>query len=515
MRFADVAEAWEQVGATRARSAKTATLAAVLRRLAHDELAAGTAMLAGEPRQGRIGVGWGTLRHVSVAPATDPTLTVADVDRRITELADVAGAGSQSRRHDLLRDLYGLATDTEQSFLTGLLLGNLRQGALEGVVMAAVADAAEVPLDAVRRAAMLTGDLTRAAVTAMTRGVDGLAAIGLEVGRAVQPMLAQSAADVTEALGRTGPAVVETKLDGMRIQAHRDGDDVRVVTRSLRDVTRELPEVVTAVRALDVDRVVLDGEALAFTTDGRPLAFQDTMQSPGGMRPYFFDVLHVDGRDLVDEPLDDRLAVLERIVPASQQVDRVVTDDPAAAHDHLVASLQAGHEGIVVKARSSTYEAGRRGAGWVKVKVAHTLDLVVLAVEWGSGRRKGWLSNLHLGALDDETGDFVMLGKTFKGMTDELLAWQTDALLAREVSRTDHVVHVHPELVVEIAFDGVQRSTRYPGGMALRFARVKRYRPDKRPDQADTLATVRAIHEGRLTPDPTPPPTADGVDRSN
>ena len=506
MLLADIAAAWEQVGATRSRTTKTARLSEVLRALPADELVAGTAMLSGEPHQGRIGVGYRTVGDIEVPPADEATLTVADVDARIDELAEVSGSGSQARRRALLEDLWGRATATEQSFLTGLLLGNLRQGALEGVVMAAVADAAEVDLEDVRRAAMLTGDLTHAAVLAMRDGRVGLAAVGLEVGRPIQPMLAQSAADVAEALERTGPAVVETKLDGMRIQVHRSGDEVRVVTRSLRDVTGDLPDVVAVARSLDVEQVVLDGEALAFTPEGRPLAFQDTMQSvgDGGMQPWFFDVLHVDGRDLLDLPLHERLAVLDTVVPAAHRVDRVATAEAEPAHDHLVAALAAGHEGVVVKSRDAAYEAGRRGAAWVKVKVAHTLDLVVLAVEWGSGRRRGWLSNLHLGALDAESGEFVMLGKTFKGLTDELLAWQTEQLLARETHRDGHVVHVRPELVVEIAFDGVQRSTRYPGGVALRFARVKRYRPDKLPEQADTLQTVRDIHAGRVVP--TPPP---------
>ena len=504
MQLADIAQAWEQVGATRSRSTKTARLAEVLGRLAPDELAAGAAMLAGEPRQGRIGIGGRTVGALDVAAASRPTLSVSDVDRRLDELAGVSGAGSQGRRRELLADLWARATASEQSFLAGLLLGNLRQGALEGVVMAAVADAAGVDLEAVRRAAMLTGDLTRAAVLAMQQGAAGLAGVGLEVGRAVQPMLAQSAADVVEALHRTGPAVVETKLDGMRIQVHRSGEDVRVVTRSLRDVTGDLPDVVAVARDLDVEQVVLDGEALAFTAEGRPLAFQDTMQSVGGggMQPWFFDVLHVDGHDLLDLPLDERLDVLDRVVPAAHRVDRVATDDPAVASEHLASALGAGHEGVVVKSRDAPYEAGRRGAAWVKVKVAHTLDLVVLAVEWGSGRRQGWLSNLHLGAYDPDTNTHVMLGKTFKGLTDELLAWQTEQLLAREVSRSGHVVHVRPELVVEVAFDGVQRSTRYPGGVALRFARVKRYRPDKLPEQADTIETVRDIHEGRRAPVP-------------
>lgn len=505
MLLAEITEAWERVGATRARSAKVALLAEVLRRLEPAERSAGTAMLSGGARQGRIGVGWRTVADLDVAPASEPSLTILDVDAALSAIADITGVGSQTQRRRRLDAVFARATSTEQAFLRGLLLGNLRQGALEGVVAAAVADAAAVGLHQVRRATMLTGDLTAAAVLAMEGGAEGLDAVRLEVGRPVQPMLAQSAPDVTEALGRTGPAAVETKLDGMRIQVHRRGDEVVVVTRSLRDVTPELPDVVEVARSLPVGSVILDGEALAFAPDGRPLAFQDTMQAASGMQPFLFDVLHVDGRDLLDEPLAARLEVLDGLVPVGHRVPRVLTDEVTAAHDHLVASLAAGHEGVVVKSLASPYEAGRRGAGWVKVKVAHTLDLVVLAVEWGSGRRHGWLSNLHLGALDPMSGAFVMLGKTFKGLTDELLAWQTEQLLARATRREGNVVHVRPELVVEIAFDGVQRSTRYPGGMALRFARVKRYRPDKEATQADTIDTVRAIHEGVRTPRPAPP----------
>lgn len=500
--LAAIADAWAEVGATRSRRTKTAVLAAVLRDLDADELAAGTAMLAGEPRQGRIGVGWRTVGAVDVPPADVASLTVLDVDRALDEIAGMSGAGSQAARRAALEDLFARATAAEQEHLRGLLLGNLRQGALEGVVVAAVAEAAEVDVDAVRRAAMLTGDVTVAAVTAMTAGLDGLAAFRLTLFRPVQPMLAQSAPDVPAAVERTGNARVETKLDGMRIQVHRDGDRVEVYTRGLRRVTDGLPAVVAATRALDVQQVILDGEALALDGSGRPLPFQESMQSTGDaeMTPWFFDILHADGEDLIDQPLHARTAVLERVVPADLRVGVTTTEDPEAGTDHLRRALAAGHEGVVVKALDAPYEAGRRGASWVKVKVAHTLDLVVLAVEWGSGRRQGWLSNIHLGALDEETGEFVMLGKTFKGMTDELLAWQTEQFLAREVSRDGHVVHVRPELVVEIAIDGVQASRRYPGGVALRFARVKGYRDDKRPDEVDTLQTVQAIHRGEITP---------------
>ncbi len=502
MRLARIADAWAEVGATRSRRTKVAVLAAVLRDLEPDELAAGTAMLAGEPRQGRIGVGWRTVGAVEVPPADEPTLAVLDVDAAFDEIAAMAGAGSQAARRTALDALFARATAAEQGHLRGLLLGNLRQGALEGVVLAAVAEAADVDVDVVRRAAMLTGDLTVAAVTAMTAGADGLAAFRLTLFRPVQPMLAQSAPDVPAALERTGRSRVETKLDGMRIQVHRDGDRVEVWTRSLRRVTDGLPAVVAATRALDVGQVILDGEALALDGSGRPLPFQESMQSTGehDMTPWFFDVLHVDGDDLIDEPLHVRAAALERLVPVELRVGVTTTDDPDTGTDHLRTALAAGHEGVVVKALDAPYEAGRRGASWVKVKVAHTLDLVVLAVEWGLGRRQGWLSNLHLGARDPDSGGFVMLGKTFKGMTDDLLAWQTEQLLAREVSRDGHVVHVRPELVVEIAFDGVQASRRYPGGVALRFARVKGYRDDKSADEADTIDMVRAIHRGEVTP---------------
>lgn len=511
MLLAEIAEAWERVGSTRSRSAKTSHLAAVLERLPPDEIATGTAMLAGEPRQGRVGIGWRTVADLDVAPADVASLTLQEVDATLDAVQSESGPGSQGRRHELLEDLLGRATTSEQAFLRGLLLGELRQGALEGAVLAAVAEAADLPVAGVRRAAMLTGDATSAAVLAMTEGLAGIEAVRLEVGRPVQPMLAQSAPDVEAALERTGPAAVETKLDGMRIQVHRDGDRVTVVTRSLREVTEDLPAVVAAARRLPADRLVLDGEALAFDERGRPEAFQDSMQSVGGdsLQPWFFDLLHVDGDDLLDQPLDRRLAALDALVPAELRVTRTVTDDSRQAHEHLVSSLEAGHEGVVVKSLAAPYEAGSRGASWVKVKVAHTLDLVVLAAEWGSGRRRGWLSNLHLGALDPESGEPVMLGKTFKGLTDDLLTWQTAAFLERETRRDGHVVHVRPDLVVEVAFDGVQRSTRYPAGMALRFARVRRYRPDKAPAQADTLETVRAIHRGDLTPRVPPPGDAE------
>jgi DNA ligase-1 len=404
------------------------------------------------------------------------------------------------------------ATEPEQSFFRRMLTGELRQGALEGVMNDAISKASGVPITAVRRAAMLSGDLARTACIALDGGLDALEAITLEVGRPVLPMLASSSPDVATAIADVGLASVEWKLDGARIQVHRDGDDVGLFTRNLNDVTARLPAIVDGVRRMSARAFVLDGEAIGFTTlpgdDGasdqeRPGVFQDTMSSFGrqdgvagaSLGARFFDVLHVDGRDLLDEPLTDRLAVLDEIV-GSLAIPRLVTDDVSAAQAFADDALARGHEGVMVKAAGSTYDAGRRGSSWRKVKPVRTLDLVVLAVEWGSGRRQGWLSNLHLGARDEVSGGFVMVGKTFKGLTDALLTWQTEQLLARKVAERGHVVEVRPDLVVEIALDGVQRSTRYAGGVALRFARVKRYREDKTPAEADTITTVRAMLPG-------------------
>jgi DNA ligase-1 len=380
--------------------------------------------------------------------------------------------------------------------------GELRQGAQASLVADAVALAADVPATDLRRALMLRGDLRAVSVVALTEGAAGLAEIGLVVGRPVAPMLASPAASIEDALGQFSPASVEWKLDGARLQVHRDREMVALFTRSLDDVTARMPEVVDAVRALPVRALVADAEAILLRGDGRPAPFQETASAfargqSSTLVALLFDLLHLDGEDLLDRPLADRRALLERIA-GDAVVPRLVTDDLEAATAFYDDALARGHEGVMVKSLDAPYEAGRRGSAWLKVKRTHTLDLVVLAVEWGSGRRRGLLSNLHLGARDEATGSFVMLGKTFKGLTDALLAWQTEQLLARETHREGHVVHVRPELVVEIAFDGVQASPRYPAGMALRFARVKGYRPDKRPDQADTIETVRAIFEGRF-----------------
>jgi DNA ligase-1 len=506
--LADVAAASAEVGSTSSRLGKIARLAELLRAAGPDDVAIVVSWLSGELPQRQIGVGWASLRALPAA-AAEPSLTVGGVDAAFTEIKAVSGAGSQGRRAALLADLFGAATEPEQMFLRRLLGGELRQGALIGVMADAVARAADVPAADVRRAAMLGGDLAEVAADALAGGAGALAAHRLVDGRPVGPMLAQTAASVDEALGKLGgEAVYEAKLDGARVQIHRTGDDVSIYTRSLDDVTARLPEVVEATLALPVSTLIADGEAIALRPDGRPHKFQVTASRFGRsvdigaarnaqqLSVFYFDLLHVDGNDLLDAPLAERAAVLTELIPAGQRVDRLVTDDADAAQQFLDITLAAGHEGVMAKALNAPYEAGRRGASWLKVKPVHTLDLVVLAIEWGSGRRTGKLSNIHLGARDPETGGFVMLGKTFKGMTDAMLEWQTRRFLELADGPTDgYVVKVRPEQVVEIAFDGVQGSTRYPGGMALRFARVVRYRDDKRPDEADTIDTVRAFYE--------------------
>ncbi len=502
----DVARASAEVAETSSRLAKTARLTECLAGARPEEVRLAVAYLSGLVPQGTIGVGWAGLRELP-QPAAAPTLELPEVDAALSAIATTTGVGSQSRRRDALADLFGRATVGEQSFLRNLLLGELRQGALEGVMTDVVARTAGIALADVRRALMVSGDLPAVAEAAFAGGPDALSAFRLTVLRPVQPMLAQTADDVHAALDRIRPASVEWKLDGARIQAHRLGDDVRLYTRNLADITERAPEIVAAVRELPVEAVILDGEAIALREDGRPLPFQVTMSRFGTrtdverqrtdvpLSPFFFDCLHLDGADLVDRPASERVAMLDGLLPEAMHVPRAKVAEAGEAQSFLDDALARGHEGVMVKSLDAPYEAGRRGAGWLKVKVAHTLDLVVLAAEWGSGRRQGKLSNLHLGARGPD-GGFVMLGKTFKGLTDELLAWQTERLLELETGREGRVVHVRPELVVEIAFDGVQTSSRYPGGVALRFARVKGYRPDKRAEEADPIDTVRAIHEG-------------------
>jgi DNA ligase-1 len=500
--LAELVATTEQLRSTRARSAKVAALADLLRRLPPEERLPATALLIGEPRQGKVGIGWATVAEAGegVVPAAEPSLTVTDVDAALDAVAVLAGPGSGGARVAMVRSLFVRATEAEAELVTRLLLGDLRQGALEGIMADAVARAAEVPVALVRRAAMLAGDLPAVAELALAGGEEALAAIGLRVLTPVQPMLAATAASVAEAVAACGRSSVEWKLDGARVQAHRAGDDVRLFTRNLNDVTARLPGIVGVLRSLPVRSVVLDGEVL--WGEERPAAFQDTMRrfsnhraGGDGLGVWFFDVLHVDGDDLLDQPLEARLDVLERVA-APWRIPGTLTADPDEATAVLDDALAHGHEGVVVKGASSAYEAGRRGSAWRKVKPVRTLDLVVLAAEWGHGRRQGWLSNLHLGARDPE-GGFVMVGKTFKGLTDELLTWQTEQLLAREAGRSGIVVEVRPELVVEIALDGVQASPRYPGGVALRFARVRRYRDDKGPDEADLIADVQALLPGR------------------
>jgi DNA ligase-1 len=500
----DLVRASAELTATASRTAKTQIVADVLRAAGPDDVEVVASYLAGAPRQRRTGLGWRGL-EVLPAPATQPTLEVADVDALLERISATAGTGSRSVRAGLVDELFGRATAEEQQFLRALVFENLRQGAQDSVLLDGVAKAAGVPAAAVRRAAMFNPSSGEVARAALTGGRGALDAFGLVPGRPVRPMLAASAPDVAAALAKmAGPCLVDRKLDGIRVQVHRVGDEVRVYTRSLDDVTDRLPEVVAAARALAVETVVLDGEVIALRPDGRPRPFQETASRTGSstdvsvresvpLTSYFFDVLHLDGRDLLDEPASERLAALTATVPEQHQVPRVVTASVEEAQAFFDETIDLGHEGVVVKSLAAPYEAGRRGSGWVKVKPRHTFDLVVLAVEWGSGRRQGKLSNIHLGAADPATGGFVMLGKTFKGMTDEMLDWQTKRFLALETHRSAHVVHLRPEQVVEVAIDGVQRSSRYAGGIALRFARVLRYRDDKPVEEIDTVETVRRL----------------------
>ena len=503
MRLADVVATSQAVAATSSRSAKVAAIAGLLAGAAPEDARSVVCALSGAPRQGRIGVGWRTLAATQPPPADEPTLTVADLDATLDAVAALTGPGSTAARSHRLSELLGRATRAEQAFLTQLLTGGIRQGALEGVVTDAVAKANGVPLAVVRRAAMLAGDLGVVAAAAAEGGEAALAAFVLSVGRPVLPMLAASSEDVASAVGCFERSSVEWKLDGARVQAHLDGDSVGLFTRNLNDVTARLPGIAEVVRSLPVRSVVLDGEVVGLGDAERPDAFQETMSrfgrddgAGGSLVVRFFDCIHADGRDLLDTPLEHRLDVLAAVA-GPYRVPGIRTTDPAEAAAFAERALAAGHEGVMVKDLSSPYEAGRRGSSWRKVKPVRTLDLVVLAAEWGHGRRQAWLSNLHLGARDCDA--FVMVGKTFKGLTDDLLRWQTAAFLERAIDRDGIVVHVRPELVVEIAVDGAQRSTRYAGGVALRFARVKRYRPDKSPQDADGIDAVRALLHGAAT----------------
>jgi DNA ligase 1 len=520
--FADIVDASSRLSATSSRTAKRDIISALLISLDSDEVTAVVAMLSGEIRQGRIGVGWAAmygaempspLPAASSAPGLTEleqpqnALTVLAIDHAFDTIAATTGEGSVALRSAVIEDIFARSTPAEVAFLRALLTGGVRQGALDGVMADGVAAAAKVPAATVRRAAMLNGSLPMTARIALAEGEAALNSIGLQVLRGVQPMLAATSASVADAVAELGRCSVEWKLDGARIQVHRSGESVQVFTRNLNEVGHRLPDVVAAALALQCESVVLDGEALMVDSTGRPRPFQDTMSRFGQesdeqlagkpdirLRPFFFDIMHLDGRDHLETPLGERLRILEDLV-STQRIPGIITDDPVAAQAILDDAMERGHEGVMVKAVDSLYEAGRRGKAWRKVKPVKTLDLVVLAAEWGHGRRTGTLSNLHLGAVGPG-GSFVMVGKTFKGLTDALLAWQTEEFLAREIRRTGITVWVRPELVVEIAVDGVQRSSRYPGGVALRFARVKGYRPDRDAATADTIETVQALLPG-------------------
>ena len=502
MRLSELVAVVGQVRATPKKTEKVGFLAAALRRTTQRESELAALYLTGSLPQGKIGVGWSVIRRaMDESPPSGEPLTLVDVDAALATLAEVEGAGSTERKVTELARLYARATADERRFLSQLLLGEIRQGALEGLVIDAIANAAELPLSDVRHAAMFAGSVGEVARVALEEGATGLAQFGLQLFIPVAPMLASSVEDVEEALDRLEHAGMEYKLDGARIQVHKGGNDVRIFTRQLQEVTERLPDVLQWARQLPVREAVLDGEALALRPDGRPQPFQTTMRRLGRVKevetlarqiplsPFMFDVLYVDGQSLLPAPYEDRMKTLSAIA-SSAAVPRLVSADPEEIRRFFTQALAAGHEGVMAKSLHAPYRAGQRGFHWLKLKAATTLDLVVLAAEWGNGRRDGWLSNLHLGARDPASGQFVMLGKTFKGLTDEMLRWQTEKLLALETHRDGNVIYVHPAMVLEIAFSDIQQSPRYPAGLALRFARVKRYRPDKSADQADTIQTV-------------------------
>jgi ATP-dependent DNA ligase I len=514
MKLEALATVSDAVAATRSRTEKVRLLGAVLRELGPDERVTGVAWLAGLLVGGPLGLGPAAVHELrGLTPARDATLTIAAARERLDALRAIKGTGSAARRQAALADIFGIATSREQSFLARLLVGELRQGALEGVMADAIAAAAQLPPAEVRRAIMLAGAIAPVAEAALSAGRAGLGRFRLELYEPVSPMLASPTDDVASALASLPRAALEYKLDGARAQIHKGPAGTRLYSRTGRDVTASLPEIAAAIDVLPARSLVLDAEVIALEADGRPRPFQDTMRRFGRrldvataqaelpLSVFCFDCLHFDGEDLLDQPAELRFEKLGAAVPAALIVPRIVTPDIGAAETFLRAALDAGHEGLMAKDLGSAYEAGSRGSSWLKIKVAHTLDLVVLAAEWGNGRRHGWLSNLHLGARDPETGDFVMLGKTFKGLTDELLAWQTEQLQGLATgTEAGYIVHVRPELVVEIAFNELQASRRYPGGLALRFARVVRYRPDKTAADADTIDTVRAIAAGQRAP---------------
>jgi DNA ligase-1 len=513
MLFANVVETSGQVAATSGRLAKIELLADLLKQLRAEEIDIVVSFLSGTARQGSTGLGFAAVRDSKAAPATTATLEVLEVDRFLDSLADAKGRGSEQRKRTGLQSLMALATGTEQQFLKELLLGGLRQGALEGLMFEALAKASGVGPDRIRRAAMMAGDTARVARSLLESGEASLDAWSLQLFQPVRPMLAEPTPDVETALEEMGEAALEYKLDGARIQVHKSGDEVRIYTRALNDVTSSAPEVVESVRALPARELILDGEVVSFAPDGRPQPFQITMRRFGRkmdlerlraelpLTAVWFDILYCDGQPLIDHPQSERFARLRSLSPSEHLVPHTTTSSPVTAAAFLRASLDSGHEGIMAKATGSPYVAGARGQSWLKIKKAHTLDLVILAAEWGSGRRKGWLSNLHLGARDTSTGGFAMLGKTFKGMTDEMLRWQTEQLRSLESSRDIYTVFVEPKIVVEIAYSDIQTSPRYASGFALRFARVKRYRTDKTAAEADTLETVKQLAAFKPAPE--------------
>ena len=505
MLLATVVETSRRIAETTKRLEKIDLLVRLLKQLRPDETEIAVAYLSGSTRQGRIGVGYGALRDASATPAESPSLELVEIDRAFESLMATQGPGSVQRRSDLLRGLMARSTEVEQQFLGRLLIGELRQGALEGIMLDALARASGLPLERVRRAVMVAGNTAAVAAALLEKGEAGLSQYNVQLLRPVQPMLAQTAEDVAGALEELGEAALEWKLDGARVQVHRSGDDIVVFSRSLNNVTAAVPEIVEAVRALPSKDLILDGEVISLLPDGRPQPFQVTMRRFGRkmdvdrmrgelpLTPFWFDLLHLNGGHLLDEPQARRFAALRELAPAQSIVPNTVVSNAAQGDEFLREALDRGHEGIMAKAIDAPYAAGGRGQSWLKVKQARTLDLVILAAEWGHGRRQGTLSNLHLGARDTEKGGFAMLGKTFKGLTDEMLAWQTKELLKHEIGRDNYTVYVEPKVVVEIAFNEIQISSRYKSGLALRFARVKRYRSDKSAEQADTFQTVQRM----------------------
>ena len=505
MLLANLVETSRQIASTTKRLLKTDLLATLLKQLHPDEVEISVAFLSGYTRQGRIGIGYATLRNAAGSDAGNATLEILEVDRALADLSKIAGAGSEARRRELLSSLFLRATAAEQQFLTGLLGGELRQGALEGIMLDALAKATGLSTERIRRAAMMAGGGAAIARAVFEQGETGLAQFDIQLFRPVQPMLAGTADDVADAIEELGEAALEYKFDGARVQVHRSGDDVAIYTRQLNDVSAAVPEVIQAVRALPAHDLILDGEVLTLDREGRPQPFQVTMRRFGRkldvdrsmaelpITPFWFDLLYLNGGSLIDEPQSRRFAQLTQLAPPNALVPNLVTSSGDRAEDFLHQALQSGNEGIMAKSRIAGYAAGARGQSWLKIKKARTLDLVVLAAEWGNGRRKGWLSNLHLGARDPQRGGFAMLGKTFKGLTDETLAWQTQEFLKLEVARDSYTVYLDPKLVVEIAFNEIQVSQRYESGLALRFARVKRYRPDKQVADSDTFETVRKL----------------------